>query len=344
MSDELFPEIAEINTPETLGVTPRYVLQHNAISRSIHDLSATAKKLTAMAMALIPADMSSLTASFTFADFCKAIGYDKGGESFKLFLSATKECMKNIISIEMVSAKTGKKKWKNYTWFSSSEFDEETGIATMKFAPELAAILLELKRVYAKINLADLGKLQSKYALRIYEMAVSYSSLKGKDGNSSDEWYFEREVQNLRKILGVSGDIYTETKRFRQKVVEEPIREINQAGIGLEITTESIKQGRKLAAIRFNCKAAARTISKRRGRKKAEKPALELPKINPKTAGLREEKENQHLKELYPDEFAAHYTAALSRPRHGVVSLNLALIAAEAEALGMLREFHGIVK
>jgi hypothetical protein len=39
------------------------VLQHNAISRSINSLSATAKKLTAMAMALIPSDLSSLTVS-----------------------------------------------------------------------------------------------------------------------------------------------------------------------------------------------------------------------------------------------------------------------------------------
>ena len=43
-----------VNTPESLGVTPRFVLQHNAISRSAHNFSATARKLTAMAMSLLP--------------------------------------------------------------------------------------------------------------------------------------------------------------------------------------------------------------------------------------------------------------------------------------------------
>ncbi|MDR1221095.1 MAG: hypothetical protein LBK73_16025 [Treponema sp.] len=46
-------DLFETNTTETLGVRARYVLQHNAISRSAHSFSAAAKKLTAMAMALL---------------------------------------------------------------------------------------------------------------------------------------------------------------------------------------------------------------------------------------------------------------------------------------------------
>jgi hypothetical protein len=53
MSDKLITEsIEEINTLETLGVMPRFILQYNAISRSIQNLSANAKKLTAMALSL----------------------------------------------------------------------------------------------------------------------------------------------------------------------------------------------------------------------------------------------------------------------------------------------------
>ncbi|MDR0553475.1 MAG: replication initiation protein, partial [Treponema sp.] len=296
MSDKTVPA----NTPETLGVTPRYVLQHNAISRSAHNFSATAKKLTAMAMALLPADLSNLTVAFTFTEFCKALGYTKSGESFKIFLTALKECLNNVISLEIVSPTTGKKKWENYTWFTASVFDEETGVATMTFSPKFAAALQDLKRVYAKIHLQDLGELQSKYALRIFEMAVSYESLKGKDGNKSESWYFERSIPELRFMFGIPEDAYPETKRFRQKVIEEPVEEINQAGIGVKIKTEGIKQGRRLAALRFNCEKAARTIpAKKRGRsgKKAESQ-LELPDQNP--AKARQEKELEHLKELYP--------------------------------------------
>jgi plasmid replication initiation protein len=342
--NELFTETGEANTPETLGVTPRYVLQHNAISRSVHNLSATAKKLTAMAMSLLPADLSSLTAAFTFADFCKAIGYDKGGESFKLFQNAVDECMGNYISIETISKETGKKDWEKYTWFSSSKFNSKTGVATMTFSGELAAILAEMKRVYAKINLRDMGELQSKYALRIFEVAKSYESLRGKDGNNSQTWYFERSVQELRSMLGVSADSYSETKEFRKYVIERPVKEINESGIGLEINTEGVKQGRRLAAIRFDCKQTARTASKKgRGRKKGT-PQPELPKANPKTEGWREEKELRHLKELHPEEFAAFYAEALAKTPAFMTDMEFGKITAEAAALMQLKEKYGVVK
>jgi hypothetical protein len=103
------PETELVNTSESLGVTPRFVLQHNAISRSIQNLSATAKKLTAMAMSLLPADLSSLTASFSYIEFCKAMGYTIGGEEYEYFKKAVNECLDSKISIEMKSTKPGKK-------------------------------------------------------------------------------------------------------------------------------------------------------------------------------------------------------------------------------------------
>jgi plasmid replication initiation protein len=341
MSDELLPA----NTPESLGVTPRFVMQHNAISRSIHNLSATAKKLTAMAMALLPADLSSLTASFTYIEFCKATGYAIGGESFKFFKEAVKECLNNKICIETKSPKTGKKTWEGYSWFSYSKIDEESGVCTIMFAPQFAEVLVEMKRVYAKINLRDLGLLQSKYALRLFEIAKSYESMAGKDGNQSDTWYYERTVQEFRQILGVPDNVYSETKRFRQFVIENPVKEINAAGIGLEITPEGIKQGRKLAGIRLNCKKTLRKTPPKRGQRKKTKPLkqLELPDQNPKAENQREEKEKQHLKELYPTEFAELYEEELAKPFLPFES-GFRRLAAETTALSRLKERHGIVK
>jgi plasmid replication initiation protein len=335
------------NTPETLGVTPRYVLQHNAISRSIHNLSATAQKLTAMAMSLIPSDFSNRSAAFTFTEFCKAIGYTKSGESFKVFRAAINECMKNSIAIETINPKNGKKEWEGYTWFSYSKLSEETGVAIMTFSQEFAAVILDLKRAYAKINLKDIGELQSKYALRIFELATSYSSLKGKEGNKDQAWYFERSVPDIRLMLGVPENAYPETKHFRQFVVEKPVKEINKAGIGIKITPQGIKQGRKLASIRFECEQAPRTVQKKRKSNKSKKNdsvQLELPEENPKTAYEKTEKEYWHLKELYPDEFAELYAEELARTSFMPPESGFRKQAAKAAALCLLREKYGIVK
>ncbi|MDR0708100.1 MAG: replication initiation protein [Treponema sp.] len=51
---------------------------------------------------------------------------------------------------------------------------------------------------------------------------------------------------------------------FRRKVIEVPVREINEAGIGVEIKSESIKKGRNVVGFRFECKSASRTAGKKR--------------------------------------------------------------------------------
>jgi plasmid replication initiation protein len=342
MPDKSIAEVIEdTNMLEALGVTPRFILQHNAISRSIQSLSATAKKLTAMAMALLPPDLSNLTVSFSFNDFCKALAVSFGGNSFKLFKDAADECMKCVITVETDKMVKGKRKWEKYTWFTYSSFDESTGICTMIFAADLAEVLLEMKRVYARINLQDIGKLQSKYALRYFEIAKSYESLNGKDGNRSNAWYFERTIPELRELLAVPDNTYAETKRFRQFVIENPIKEINNADIGVSIETIGIKSGRNLKGIRFDCKKTERTVRKKKGGKNpAEKPTL--PEPSTKTSGLREEKELEHLKELYPEEFACLYEEASAEQR---VDLgNFSKRAAQAAALLKLKEKHGIVK
>jgi plasmid replication initiation protein len=334
-----------INTPETLGVTPRYVLQYNAISRSVHNFSAIAKKLTAMAMALIPPDLSTLTASFTFAEFCKALGYDKGGKSFKLFLDGLKECVNNTISIEIISEKSGKKIWQNYTWFTLSEFDEEAGVATMIFSSHLAKAILELKRAYSKILLKDIGELQSKYAIRILELAISYSSLMGKDGNKKHAWYFERSIKELRFILGIPEGSYKKTYLFMQKVIEGPVEEINNAGVGLAIKTIKIKHGRNLVGLQFDCKQVAKEIKLKCGQnKKAKIAKLELPDIIAVDLENRLEKELEHLRELYPDDFAVLYENELINNSVECLSEFANQEAAKWNALKQLRERYGIVK
>jgi plasmid replication initiation protein len=340
-ANELFPELT--NTPRTLGVTPRYVLQHNAISRSVNSLSATAQKLTAMAMALLPSDLSSLTAAFTFPEFCKALGMPVGGEQYKLFKDAVKECMRCVITIETEPNAQGKKEWRQFTWFIEARYSEETSKATMTFSPKLAEVLLELRWVYSKINLHDVGRLKSRYAIRSYEIALSYAYLKGKQGNKDSAWYFQWTIEELREIMGVPKDAYKETHLFKQKVIEAPIREINNAGLGLKISVESVKQGRYLIAIRFDCEQIPRQLTAKGGRK-AGATQPELPDANPKTANEREEKELQHLKELYPDEFVALYAAERENAPAFIKNMEFGKRAAEDSALFKLRKKYGIVK
>ena len=341
MENKIEQDLIVTNTPDSLGVTPRYVLQHNAISRSAHAFSATARKIAAMAMALLPSDLSSLSVAFTYNDFCAALGCEKGGKSFNLFKDAVLECMESAIKVETPPDKKGKTSWKIYRWFQFAEFNKDTGICTMIFDEKLAGFLVELKRLYSKINLSDLGRLQSRYALRIYEIAISYSSLMGKEGNEYNAWYMERTIEEMRQIFGLQAEEYKETIDFTTNVITKPVKEINNAGIGIEIQAEKIKKGRDLKAIRFNCKNVPYTTAKK-GRKKKESLDL-FPEKNPKTEFLRSEKELEHLKELYPAEFAELYETELAKIPPSIPE-GFKQLAAEGATLTQLKHHYGIVK
>jgi plasmid replication initiation protein len=354
MSDELFPVEEQnaalpepVSTPASLGVTPRYVLQHNAISRGAHGLSVTAQKLAAMAMALLPPDLSTLTASFTFSDFCKAIGYGDGGEQYTIFRAAVRECLQCVISLETEPDKNGKKDWKEFTWFTMAEFSEKTGQACMTFSSELAGFLAAIKWMYAKINLKDIGVFQSRYALHLFEIAMSYRSLAGRGGNRKENWYFERGFPDeIRHLMGVNKSAYKDNHVLKQKVIEGPVKEINSAGIGLEITPTTVKQGNRIVSIRFYCKQTDRIVGKKgkpRRNQTAEAP-LALPQTDLKGEQEREEKELEHLQELYPDEFAELYQAALENCPPFLKKSDSGSFFVERRALMELRQRHGIVK
>lgn len=323
------------NTPDTLGATPHYVIQHHAVSRGAHGLSAAAQKLVTMAMSLIPPDLSSLTASFTFSEFCKAMGMPVGGEQYTIFKNAVQECMECVISVETEPDEKGRKDWKKFTWFTVSTFSEKTGRATMQFSDKLAVFLMALKWMYSKINLKDIGELRSRYAIKLFEMAMSYQSLKGKQGNGEHDWYFERSIQELRMILGVPEGAYPKTQLLQQNAIKKPLKEINEAGLGIKITMQGVKQGRRIVSIRFDCRNGQRTA---RGGKKTPLP---LPEEDIKAGG--EEQELRRYKDLYPKEFAELYEAKLAEAQPYIPEC-IKLIGAEGSALLELRRKYGSVK
>ena len=202
--------------------------------------------------------------------------------------------MGNVITLD---TPTG---WEKFTWFSKAKFDKKSGQITMIFSDELATHLLDIKKMYAKINLTDLGKLSSRYALRIFEIAISYASLAGKNGNAVDCWYFEREIAELRTLFAVGTEKYKVTKDFRKNVIDIPVNEINKAGVGIEITTEYKRMGKFLHSVCFHCK-------------KINRIQAGIPPINEDPETL-EEKELEKLKKIYPTEYAEFFNEEMKQP------------------------------
>ena len=253
---------------------PEYVLQPNAISRAIYDLSTNARRLIAMAMALVPLNAKEpkdFRVEFSVGDFIAALGLESGAKTNQLVLAAVRECLDSHIEIET------EHEWVGWTWFTKSRLVKKSGKSTytddptkvtytpiytwnkiiMEFNYHLGETLKQFKRAYSEIRLENLGRLQSKYAIRYYEIAQSYAGFAGKDGNPKDTWYFDYSIMEIRTIFGLAKSKYKLVNAFRVYVVDRPIEELNAADIGLHITVEYVRRGRKLAGFRFVCRRIA---------------------------------------------------------------------------------------
>jgi plasmid replication initiation protein len=338
----------QVMTPEFFGELPRYELKRNAIIRAAHSLSANAQKLTAMAFSLIPLDLSIREVSFSFYELCEAMAIPPGGTQYEFFKAAATECNQCSISLETKAVnKKGKIKriYEAFSFFSYVKVDEMKNICTMRFSDEFVSALAELKVFYSKIPLKDIGKLSSQYSMHLYEIAKSWESEAGKNGNKSDEWYFQYPLDEFRFILGVPTEAYKNIKDLKRRVFENPTKEINSAGLGLDMTPRTIKEGRKVSEIRMNCKkTAAKVERKGLGRKKAVAEALELP-LEAGAPASREAKDLARLRAKYPSEFAELYAAATAKETKWLSAdsefkKQAAVIAASVK----LRERHGLVK
>jgi len=271
-----------MNKKELVPKGGEYVLQHNAISRSIYSMSTTARRLVAMAMSYLPMDGSNYKVEFTVKEYMESIGLTKGTKQIIDLINAVRECISSFIEIQRPNGSLSV-----YTWFSEAtlqvllpnpdddsindipfRLSEEPEIfqnfariyntIEMEFNPKLGAALQEFKKAYAKIDLANLGALTSRYAIRYYEIAMSEAGFKGKNGNKAGEWYFEYTIPELRTLFALPGEKYPRTGDFRIYCIDNPIEDLNAANIGLYITPEYIRKGKYLAGVKFLCRETRR--------------------------------------------------------------------------------------
>lgn len=278
------------NEPEQ--ITPEYAIQPNAISQSAYECGTNARKMIAMAMALLPMQprgKEDYTVSFTMNEFLTALNITDGTRTRELTRAAVKECARNVITVQ-----DDENAYTLMPWFDKVNADWKANRFDMTFKSEIAKLLIELKGK-ARLDLIDMGKLQSRYAIRFYELAMSYAGFAGKNGNKEKCWYFEREVGELRELFAIAPGKYKQVARFRIDVVDKPIQELNAADVGFKVGIEYIRKGKKLIGFRFCCQYESRT----------EREAT------PQAETLTE-KENEKLKKLYPEQWEKYYQEELT--------------------------------
>jgi plasmid replication initiation protein len=240
---------------ESVKPIPTESLQPNQISQGLYKCSAMTKKILAYTISNL--NMITWKGSteveyetiFDTTDFIRALGFQKTGKRQKeLIREALIELQKSFIAID-----TGDK-YETFPWVTHSVYAEKEKKIAIELNHHLGQALMEMKKGYTVIELLELGKLQSFYAMRYYEIARSLIGFAGTKGNKRKEWFFDMQIQEIKTMFQLKEDEYAgRTNNLIKYVIDKPLEELNEK-TSLHIIIEKVKRGREVYIIRFHCK------------------------------------------------------------------------------------------
>ena len=215
------------------------IKENNIVSKSNTLIEANSrlnlveqKMLLCLASNIEPNDRDFKTYTFPIKQFHDLLGLN-GSTKYTELSKITKELLSKVIEIrageELIQV----------SWLSSAIYNRNKGTIDMRFDPLLKPFLLELSSKFTSYRLANVVKLKSTYAIRIYELLKQYEDLK------------ERTIslENLRYYLDAM-DVYPNYANFKQRVLKPSQKELNQK-TDISFEFEEIKLGRKVQKIRF---------------------------------------------------------------------------------------------
>ena len=209
------------------------VTKSNKLIEANYKLGVIEQKIIlCLASNINPSDSDFQTYKFAIKEFHKLLGL-KGTPKYTELRQITKDLMQKVFEIRI------DKKVIQVSWLSYVAYNETEGTIDIRFDPFLRPYLLELKREFTSYKLENIVKLNSSYAIRIYELLKQYEKLHERTFLLAD----------LRKMLGVE-DIYPAYGNFKQRVLLPAQKEL-QKKTDITFKIEEMKIGRRVDKIKF---------------------------------------------------------------------------------------------
>lgn len=153
-------------------------------------------------------------------------------------------------------------------WVSTVDFDHEEMTATLYFHDQIKPYISQLKDNFTKYRLKHIAELSSVYAIRVYEMIVSW--------HGQNKSFDEMTIDDFRNALDL-GRKYKQFGELRKFVIEKAVEQINER-TNYELEIQAKKRGRSFHKLqfRFNQKEADKLEEEKRKLKREQQEADRL--------------------------------------------------------------------
>lgn len=129
-------------------------------------------------------------------------------------------------------------------WVSEIRYIDADASVKFIFAPAVVPLITRLEEQFTSYELEQVAPLQSKYAVRLYEILIAWRSV-GKTPIF--------EIEDFRNKIGVCVSEYKTLWNFKQRVLELAIEQINEH-TDITASYEQHKRGRTITGFSFKFK------------------------------------------------------------------------------------------
>lgn len=289
------------------------------ISKAIYKCSSTERKILYYAGKIIQIhptnEKQKYIVKFSISAMLKAMNMNNIASTRKQIKEAIKNITENTIKI--VDTDT---LYKACNWVQYAEYNEAENAIILHFTDYIGDIYIQCKRQFALINLETIGQLKSYYSMRYYEIALSWSGMKGKDGNKPNQWYFTLSVNEIREKFQIKGTAKESTMILTTNIVKTPIAELNKVNEDFKIEIEILKDindERKTQGYKFICTDLQEEKKQQKAIEEAKLYSEQLQQAHEKAERKRIKTEAERaeiarennfidsIKKKYPQEFYA---------------------------------------
>lgn len=132
---------------------------------------------------------------------------------------------------------------RGYNLASWVEYVDNEACVTIKFSPDVVPLIIGLNSKFTSYELQQIVNLQSRYAVRLYEMLIRWR----------DTGKLIISLEDLRFSLGIQKAEYQLMSNFKSRVLDLAITQINQY-TDIEAIYEQKKNRRKIIGFEFTFK------------------------------------------------------------------------------------------
>lgn len=218
------------------------IYKSNALIEASYRLSVTEQRIILACISQAKPDQPITDQIFynvSVSDIADLVGTESKSLYEELSKAAKKLKRQDVFIALEPNGGGRKQKVLHTSWVQSCVYHDSEGRIELRFNTDMVPYLSELKRQFTRYSLADVAKMTSAHAIRLFEMLIQYSSVGAR----------EISVDDFRRWLMLE-DSYPLMAELRRRVIEPSVQQINEHS-PLAVTWEQRKTGRAVSHLAF---------------------------------------------------------------------------------------------